>query len=174
MNGMPDEVGDHHSALSKLTAKGLKDAIRQASQFGVVDMSQVDVVLVSNFTTMLALPYLTQYTNFHGKVYATEPTLQIGRMYMEEMVNYVERNPRMKPASLWKEEEYASVVPPSLREVTEPLGWRKLYTKHDIDACLSKVQTVGFNEKLTPLAMPDPMIGEFCVNAGEMKHFLID
>ncbi|KAK7507295.1 hypothetical protein BaRGS_00001230 [Batillaria attramentaria] len=235
--------GDKRNKLSDKLMSELKECIGRVfidgtfefaiPEFGVVDMSQVDVVLVSNFTTMLALPYLTQYTNFHGKVYATEPTLQIGRMYMEEMVNYVERNPRMKPASLWKEED---VVPPSLREVTEPLGWRKLYTKHDIDACLSKVQTVGFNEKLdvfgalqvqavssgccigscnwiiqstfekicyvsgtstltthpkpveqaplknsdvliltcltqTPLAMPDPMIGEFCVNAAvTLKH----
>jgi hypothetical protein len=28
------------------------------------------------------------------------------RMYMEEMVNYVERNPKLKAANLWKEDEY--------------------------------------------------------------------
>lgn len=28
---------------------------------------------------MLALPYLTEYTNFKGKIYATEPTAHIGR-----------------------------------------------------------------------------------------------
>lgn len=28
---------------------------------------------------MMALPYITEGTGFKGKVYATEPTLQIGR-----------------------------------------------------------------------------------------------
>ncbi|XP_025103856.1 integrator complex subunit 9-like isoform X2 [Pomacea canaliculata] len=205
-------------------------------EFGVVDVSQIDAVLISNFNTMLALPYLTQYTNFHGKIYATEPTIQIGRMYMEEMVKYIERNPKLKVASAWKEEEFANIVPPPLRSAVEPRGWRKFYTQHDIDACLSKIQAVGFNEKLdvfgalqvqsvssgccigssnwiiqsafekicyvsgtstltthpkpmeqaplknsdvliltcltqTPLALPDPMIGEFCVNAAvTVKH----
>jgi integrator complex subunit 9 len=50
-------------------------------QFGVVDVAQIDAVLVSNFTTMLALPYLTHCTHFRGKIYATEPTLQIGRYF---------------------------------------------------------------------------------------------
>ncbi|KAK7111966.1 hypothetical protein V1264_011503 [Littorina saxatilis] len=205
-------------------------------EFGLVDMSQIDAIIVSNFTTIMALPYLTQFTNFRGKIFATEPTLQIGRMYMEEMLKYVERNPKLKGASFWKEDEFASLLPSSLKEAKEPRGWRKLYTKHDIDACLSKVQTVGYNEKLdvfgalqisavssgcaigscnwiiqstfekicylsgtstltthpksmeqaplknsdvliltcltqTPLAQPDPMIGEFCQNSVlTLKH----
>ena len=48
-------------------------------QFGLVDMSQIDAIILSSFTTMLALPYITHFTNFRGKIFATEPTLQIGR-----------------------------------------------------------------------------------------------
>ncbi|GFR32214.1 integrator complex subunit 9 [Trichonephila clavata] len=45
----------------------------------IVDFSQVDVILISNYQSMLALPYITEGTGFRGVVYATEPTLHIGR-----------------------------------------------------------------------------------------------
>lgn len=45
----------------------------------IVDFSEVDVILISNYLCMLALPFITEGTGFAGVVYATEPTLQIGR-----------------------------------------------------------------------------------------------
>ncbi|KAL8583277.1 hypothetical protein ACOMHN_043054 [Nucella lapillus] len=117
-------------------------------EFGLVDMSQIDAILISNHSTMLALPYLTKFTNFRGKIFATEPTLQTGRMFLEEIVKYVERNPKLKVASHWKEDDFASILPPSLRTAKEPQSWRKMFSQHDIDACLSKVQIVGHNQKL--------------------------
>lgn len=48
----------------------------------LVDFSQVDVILISNYLCMMALPFITEGTGFKGKVYATEPTLQIGRYAM--------------------------------------------------------------------------------------------
>lgn len=44
-----------------------------------VDFSQVDVILISNYMNMLALPYVTEHTEFKGVIYATEPTKQIGK-----------------------------------------------------------------------------------------------
>ncbi len=45
----------------------------------IVDFSEIDIILISNYMNMLALPYITEGTGFNGTVYATEPTLQIGR-----------------------------------------------------------------------------------------------
>jgi len=42
-------------------------------------LSEVDVILLSNYHNMLALPYITESTGFKGVLYATEPTLHIGR-----------------------------------------------------------------------------------------------
>jgi len=42
-------------------------------------LSEVDVILLSNYRNMLALPYITECTGFKGVIYATEPTLHIGR-----------------------------------------------------------------------------------------------
>lgn len=46
----------------------------------IIDFSEVDVILISNYLCMLALPFITEGTGFAGVVYATEPTLQIGRL----------------------------------------------------------------------------------------------
>lgn len=69
------------------------------------------------------------------------------RQYMEELVTYVERNPRNKKCSKWKSDAILSSLPTFLREAIRPTAWRECYTKHDIQACLSRVQTVGYNEK---------------------------
>lgn len=69
------------------------------------------------------------------------------RQYMEELVTYVERNPRNKKCSKWKSDGILSSLPAFLREAIRPTAWRECYTKHDIQACLSRVQTVGYNEK---------------------------
>jgi hypothetical protein len=45
----------------------------------IIDFSEVDAILISNYLCMLALPFITEGTGFSGVVYATEPTLQIGR-----------------------------------------------------------------------------------------------
>ena len=42
--------------------------------------ADLDAILVSNYTCMLGLPYVTEGTGFRGKVYATEPTLLLGRI----------------------------------------------------------------------------------------------
>ena len=45
----------------------------------IIDFSEIDVILISNYMNMLALPFITENTSFKGVVYATEPTLQIAR-----------------------------------------------------------------------------------------------
>lgn len=45
----------------------------------MIDLSEIDVILISNLHNMLALPYITEYTSFSGKILATEPTVQMAR-----------------------------------------------------------------------------------------------
>lgn len=63
----------------------------------LIDLSTVDVILISNYHCMMALPYIIEHTGFTGTVYATEPTMQIGRLLMEELVNFIERVPTLPP-----------------------------------------------------------------------------
>mgnify|MGYP001044202223 CR=1 FL=1 len=47
--------------------------------FESLDLASIDILLISNVHSMLALPYLTEYYGFNGKIIATEPTAQLGR-----------------------------------------------------------------------------------------------
>ncbi|KAF9896913.1 Integrator complex subunit 9 [Lobosporangium transversale] len=61
--------------------------------FSGVDFKSIDVVLISNYNHILALPYLTEFTDFQGRIFATEPTIEFGRyafvtIYDSVLFNY--------------------------------------------------------------------------------------
>jgi hypothetical protein len=58
-------------------------------EFGLINIEDVDAVLISSASNMLALPYLTRMSGFRARIYCTEPTLNYGRMLMEELTGYV-------------------------------------------------------------------------------------
>ncbi|XP_077925597.1 integrator complex subunit 9 isoform X3 [Halichoerus grypus] len=150
----------------------------------LIDLSTVDVILISNYHCMMALPYITEYTGFSGTVYATEPTVQIGRLLMEELVNFIERVPKAQSASLWKNKDIQRLLPSPLKDAVEVSTWRRCYTMQEVNSALSKIQLVGYSQKIPmdqaslknsdvliltgltqiPTANPDGMVGEFCSN----------
>lgn len=152
------QSGDRRLRVPDDVAGELKDCggrvlVDGAPEFGIpemdlVDLSSLDAILISSYSCMLALPYITEYTGFKGTVYLTEPSLLLGRQYMEELVKYVERNPKSIIASKWKQENIIKNLPAPLRDAINPRHWRKLYTLHDINSSLSKVQLVGFSQKV--------------------------
>ncbi|XP_077990800.1 integrator complex subunit 9-like [Glandiceps talaboti] len=134
---------------------------------GVLDLSTVDVILLSNYHTMLALPFITEYTGFSGTIYATEPTLQTGRQLMEELVEYTERVPKLHPATKWKQPDVLKNLPSPLREAMHVTSWRKCYSKHDVNAALGKVRLAGYAEKLNlygALTMV-PLSSGYCIGS---------
>ncbi|XP_010221258.1 PREDICTED: integrator complex subunit 9 [Tinamus guttatus] len=114
----------------------------------LLDLSTVDVILISNYHCMMALPYITECTGFTGTVYATEPTVQIGRLLMEELVNSIERVPKAQSASMWKNKEVQRLLPAPLKDAVEVSMWRKCYTMPEVNAALSKIQMVGYSQKI--------------------------
>lgn len=48
-----------------------------------VNWSRIDFILVSNYEQMVLLPYITEYTEFSGPIYATEPTKTYGKCVLE-------------------------------------------------------------------------------------------
>ncbi|XP_062524486.1 integrator complex subunit 9 isoform X2 [Bombyx mori] len=113
----------------------------------VVDFSQLDVILISNYTCMLALPFITEDTGFKGQVYATEPTLQIGRFYLEELSEWVcSSGSGSGSAKRWKEAVH--VLPAPLADVVRPRAWRRLLAPHHVARALARVRVVGYDEKV--------------------------
>ncbi|GLD93331.1 hypothetical protein PINS_up001923 [Pythium insidiosum] len=61
-----------------------------------IDVGSLDVVLLSNHTSLLALPYLVEHLRFQGAIYATEMTLQFGRVLIRELVHHGETDPSLR------------------------------------------------------------------------------
>ena len=55
-------------------------------QLGNIDIGSVDVVCISNAHTILNLPAITEDPRFRGRILATEPTIQFGRMLLTSTI----------------------------------------------------------------------------------------
>ncbi|KAI8592701.1 beta-lactamase-like protein [Geranomyces variabilis] len=112
-------------------------AAASAVRFAVPPIAAVapvlETVLISNPYNMLALPFLTEYTQFGGTVYATEPTVEFGRLLMEDLVH-----------------SYARHLETGRVEHTVLFGTEvhPLYSMHDIETCISKIRRVHFSETI--------------------------
>lgn len=139
---------------------------------GVVDFANIDAILISNYTAMLALPYITEETGFSGAVYMTEPTLHFGRLFMEETIEFLEQcSPRSatKVASampVWK--AASAHLPGNLQNIASVCKtWRKIYSKEQMETSLSKVTLVGFSEQkdIFGLVKVSPVSSGFCIGS---------
>ncbi len=52
----------------------------ETPEFSSIDLNSMDFIFIINYNHMLAsLPYVTEYTDFKEKIYATEPTVLFAR-----------------------------------------------------------------------------------------------
>lgn len=65
-------------------------------QFDLINVEDLDAVFISNFSSMLALPYLTKLKGFRADVYCTEPIMHLGKVLMDELTHYVGSNQTIK------------------------------------------------------------------------------
>ncbi|XP_039760148.1 integrator complex subunit 9 [Pararge aegeria] len=129
----------------------------------VVDFSQLDVILISNYTCMLALPFVTEDTGFKGQVYATEPTLQIGRFYLEELAEWLGQR-GAAGARRWK--ELLHVLPPPLA-LARPRAWRRLFSRAALERALARVRVVRYDERVDVYGAlhATPVSSGFCLGS---------
>ncbi|VDM96142.1 unnamed protein product [Thelazia callipaeda] len=109
-------------------------------------MSSVDAILVSNWMSLLALPFFTEETNFNGIVYATDPTLQLGRLVMEELLDFFDRVDREKQNDFWKNPSLFMNF--SNTPGSDPREWRPFYSREQMENSLTKVQRISFRESI--------------------------
>lgn len=72
-------VTPQSSSEPSTSSRASQEYMFQLPDFSGIDLKSVDVVLISNFNHMLSLPYLTEFTDFQGRIFATEPTIEFGR-----------------------------------------------------------------------------------------------
>eukprot|EP00741_Cyanophora_paradoxa_P014634 tig00020816_g14114.t1 len=133
----------------------------------VADWAAVDCVLISNYHNLLALPYVTEYTTFRGKVYATDPTIQIGRQLMEELVKACEEpqsvNATGRPGPPAAKRQRTAEEPAEPAAV--PSTRRAPYTMADVERCLARIRPLSFKEdvELSPALRATPVSSGFCI-----------
>ncbi|KAL4099647.1 hypothetical protein PRIC1_007447 [Phytophthora ramorum] len=109
----------------------------QLPALGSVDVGALDVVLLSNHLTLLALPLLTEVLGFKGNIYATQLTLDFGRVFLEELAALAQGD----DTAVFTFNDVAGGM-----EATLPM-----FSSKDIENCCKKVRCVEYNE-VVPLA----------------------
>lgn len=114
----------------------------ETPSFDELEVATLDYILITNFYNMACLPYLTEYLGFKGKIFATEPTVQLGRQLLMEFSQQLLK-PTLSPSSL----------PPNRPSTTSnaiaPLDhYRKMYTESEIASSFSKISPCAFDEQL--------------------------
>lgn len=115
-----------------------------------IDMSRIDVVLISNYLNMFGLPYLTERFGFTGVVYVTEPTFHFGRIMMEEIMKLIERTPRPRRLNLWKKvhDQVNLSIPRGHVMNRDPNTWLPIFSGKELNNCLSKLKIVNFSQSI--------------------------
>jgi integrator complex subunit 9 len=147
--------------LSKISTAGRKFAMPGLKRFGEftyidatpevhpvplhsVAVDTIDAILVSNWLSLMALPFFTERDDFRGVVYATDPTVQLGGLVMEELIDMFERIDRSPSDGMWKRSEIwgGFFNPPC----TDPNEWKPFYTRKQMENALAKVTHLSFQE----------------------------
>ncbi|KAF9339687.1 Integrator complex subunit 9 [Linnemannia elongata] len=134
--------GTIQAASSNAPSKSMatREYMFKLPDFSGVDLKAIDVVLISNYNHILALPYLTEYTDFQGRIFATEPTIEFGRQLMIEFVTFFGTSVTSSPHEIIDRKELVARA---------GAGLYPAYTHADIKACIDKIQPVRFREHIS-------------------------
>ncbi|XP_047336379.1 integrator complex subunit 9 homolog [Impatiens glandulifera] len=122
------------------------------------DISFINIVLISSPMSMLGLPFITRKKGFSAKVYATEATVRIGQLLMEDLVamhaEYKQfYGPQETRFPSWMKWENLEMLPSALRDIvlgkdgSRLGGWVHLYSSLEVKDCMQKVQTLKYAEE---------------------------
>jgi len=132
----------------------------RAARLDMIDVGAIDVVLVSNCTGLLGVPLLMRDPRFRGRVYATEPVLELGRQLMEELVHFVSIGRTTQQQQQQQQQQHQSLASLPLRDgqhlpataaapsfptnVDDSLFWVTLYSREDVAACVDRVHRCSY------------------------------
>jgi len=116
-------------------------------EMDLLNLSEVDVILISNFYNITALPYITEYCGFKGQVYATEPTKEFGRLLLEELITFCRNVPKDKHASLWKNPKFKKTIRNPVCRDQRSTSWKQIFTMADLNNSLKKIRVMTYAEE---------------------------
>ncbi|KAJ2665086.1 Integrator complex subunit 9 [Coemansia sp. RSA 1200] len=158
-----DPYGIIHSTANSKTSTDYNGSIHDPRDVvSTINWGRVDFILISNHEQMTLLPYITEYTEFSGVVYATEPAKAYGRCVLDAGVVSAARA-RTAQTNGSQYEQLLAVGPlastssggqPRYHQQSSPGGsgaQRPLYFQQDIVAAMEKITDVRHNEIVNPV-----------------------
>ncbi|KYQ88165.1 integrator complex subunit 9 [Tieghemostelium lacteum] len=129
----------------------------------LVDFETIDYILISNYQNIYSLPFITEYTKFKGRIYATEPTVQIGKLLLDELYQMNIKQSRLKNYNnnnnnniLQSSEILEKLYNHNMNnnnenfdEILKFSKWKELYNRLDIEKSFEKIISVRFSEIIT-------------------------
>lgn len=70
----------------------------------------------------------------------------IFRLFLEELVDFVEQSPKPNVAKYWK--EILHLLPPPLCNSFKPHTWKQLYSLAQVNSSLTRVQMISYDQKI--------------------------
>ncbi|KAK3027184.1 hypothetical protein RJ639_042450 [Escallonia herrerae] len=131
---------------------------KSVNNLHLLDVSLIDIILISSPMGMLGLPFLTCTKDFSAKIYATEATARHGQLMMGDLVAmHMEfrqfYGPEESGLLQWMKWEELEMLPLAFRERilgkdgSELGGWMPLYSAADVKSCMQRVQVLKYAEQ---------------------------
>ncbi|KAL7055449.1 hypothetical protein AAHC03_022566 [Spirometra sp. Aus1] len=132
----------HLESLNGLSncPKSLETDAADALSIENVPWQTVDVILVSYTLSLVLLPYLTECMGFRGRVLATSPVVNMGKVIIEDLLNEAEHIAQSPTDSKLAD---TNCTPPADDLLDSCL---LNYTSDQATSALSKIQTVAYQE----------------------------
>ena len=109
-------------------------------------ISSLDAVLISNHHNILAIPFLTEYYGFKGQIFATEPTIQLGKLLLEELHGFL--SSKSSSGQLPSTHPSVSTAAASF-DVHQPHSqWPRVFAHADIEQALQRIEQVSFGQQI--------------------------
>lgn len=91
--------------------------------------------------------------------------MQIGRFFLEELVEYIETTPKANIATGWK--DIQNLLPAPLSEAFKPKSWKHIFSIEDVQNSLAHVKIAGYDEKLDIFGAVtvSPVSSGFCLGS---------
>ncbi|KAL8139910.1 hypothetical protein V2J09_005931 [Rumex salicifolius] len=113
------------------------------------DPAFINVVLISSAMGMLGLPFLTREKSFSGKIYATDVTMRLGQLMMDDLISmHREFRQLCGPEdSEWMKWDELERISPALKEMFLGKEWLPLYSTTEVKDCIKRVQPLNYGEE---------------------------
>uniref|UniRef100_A0A0K0DDN2 Beta-Casp domain-containing protein n=1 Tax=Angiostrongylus cantonensis TaxID=6313 RepID=A0A0K0DDN2_ANGCA len=122
------------------------EGVPEVHPIPTLPMNTVDYILISNWQSLVALPFYVNNSGFRGTIYTTGPVVQFGRLMILELIEYFERIVFDDIGKKWKDPSiYCAFANAPTRN---PLEWMPFYSKDVMEQALQSITTVSFNQPI--------------------------